>query len=50
MKYFLKQLFLEKATLKLEVNKAIVILAIIMIPLIIAGAAYAQYVNHHVSK
>jgi hypothetical protein len=50
MKYFLKQLFLEKATLKIEVNKAVVIIVVVMIPLILAGAAYAQWVNHHVSK
>jgi hypothetical protein len=50
MKYFLKQLFQEKATLRLEVNKAIAIVVIIMVPLIIAGAAYAQWVTHHVSK
>jgi cytochrome bd-type quinol oxidase subunit 2 len=50
MKYFLKQLFLEKATSKIEVNKAVVIIVVVMIPLILAGAAYAQWVNHHVSK
>lgn len=49
----IKKLFLETVYYKFEfegyVNKAVVICVIVMVPLILAGAAYAQYINHHVS-